>query len=73
MPQTKLDIASEARQKHARDLFTKAIDYNTPAASRAQFWGELWGFVKEAKKSWIVLGFNAAEIERAKINKPDWI
>lgn len=65
--------ASQARQEAARALYEKATDFDRPAASRAQFWGELWRFVKEAKKSWKILGFNDAEIERAKINKPDWI
>lgn len=74
MVQTEAEVASEARRKHARDLFTKATDYeNTPPASRAQFWGELWTFVKTTKKSWTVLGFTPAEVERAKTNKPDWV
>jgi hypothetical protein len=75
MPHHKTDaeMASEARQKTARELFEKATNPDTPPPSRKQFWGELWRFVKTCKKSWPALGFNSREIERAKLNKPDWI
>jgi hypothetical protein len=67
------EMASEARQKHARELYDKATNPETDRRSRGQYWGELWQFKKTCKKGWDALGFTEREVERAKTNKPDWI
>lgn len=66
------EVASKERQDEARKLFDQATGAggNPPDRSR---WGTLWQFQKETKKGWPVLGFNAREIERIKLNKPDWV
>lgn len=53
--------ASEARQTQARAFY------------EAKSWVDLWKFKKTCKKSWEALGFTAAEIEKIKFYKPDWI
>ena len=55
------DLASDARQKTARAHF------------ESREWSDLWRFKKTCKKSWEALGFNTREIDRIKLNKPDWI
>ena len=61
------ELASQQRQETARTYFTQAIEGNR---SR---WGTLWQFQKTCKKGWDKLGFTPREIERIKLNKPDWI
>lgn len=69
------EVASKERQAEARLLFEQATgtgsrEGNPPDKSR---WGTLWRFQKDTKKGWKVLGFTDREIERIKINKPDWV
>lgn len=68
----KFEMASAERQQEARTLFDRATgaDGNPPDRSR---WGTLWLKQKEWKKGWKVLGFTPREIERIKLNKPDWV
>lgn len=56
-----VDPASEQRQETARKYFDE------------RRWRDLWMFKKTCKKSWEALGLTSHEIERVKINKPDWI
>lgn len=63
----KLEMASQERQDEARALFTQA------AAGDRSRWGTLWSLAKEWKKGWAILGFTPREIERIKVNKPDWV
>ena len=63
----KIHEASEERKASARALFDQAI-----AGDRSR-WGTLWSLTKEWKKGWVVLGFTPREIERIKVNKPDWV
>jgi hypothetical protein len=70
---TEAERASAERQQMVRQLYERATNPDTPRASRAQFWGELWQFKKEAKKGWDVLGLTPKEAERCKLNKPDWV
>jgi hypothetical protein len=55
------------RAEVARTLFEQAV------AGDKSRWGTLWRHQKDCKKSWTILGFNAREIERIKVNKPDYI
>jgi len=57
---------SGTRAEVARQLFNDAI------AGDKSRWGSLWRHQKECKKSWTILGFTAKEIDRIKVNKPDW-
>lgn len=57
---------SGTRAEVARILFDQAV------AGDKSRWGSLWRHQKECKKSWAILGFNAKEIDRIKVNKPDW-
>lgn len=56
-----VEMASDQRQTTARDYFDN------------RRWRDLWTFKKTCKKSWEALGFTTREVERIKINKPDWI
>ena len=62
-----VELTSEARQKRARELFDRA------ASGERGAWRELWQFNKVCKKNWKALGFSTREIDRIKLNKPDWI
>lgn len=69
------EVASAERQAEARKLYeqatgTGASEGSPPDRSR---WGSLWRFQKETKKGWNVLGFTPREVERIKLNKPDWV
>ena len=69
------EVASQERQAEARKLFEQATGTGSaqgtpPDRSR---WGSLWRFQKETKKGWQVLGFTPREVERIKLNKPDWV
>lgn len=57
---------SGTRAEVARQLFNDAV------AGDKSRWGSLWRHQKECKKSWAILGFNAKETDRIKVNKPDW-
>jgi len=57
---------SGTRAEVARQLFNDAI------AGDKSRWGSLWRHQKECKKSWTILSFTAKEIDRIKVNKPDW-
>lgn len=59
--------ASEERKAECRALFEQAC-----AGDRSR-WGTLWTLAKQWKKGWAVLGFTPREIERIKVNKPDWV
>lgn len=67
------ELASAARRAKAREHFSRATDPNLLPISRKEAWADLWRFKKTCKKSWEALGFNSREIDRAKLNKPDWI
>jgi hypothetical protein len=56
-----LELASEIRRQTAREHFDN------------RRWTALWQFQKTCKKGWDKLGFTPREIERIKINKPDFI
>lgn len=58
---TDVPAASENRQEQARQFFDQ------------RRWRELWQFNRTCKKSWKALGFTPREIERIKLNKPDWL
>lgn len=60
-------LTSKVRVEEARMLFDQAC-----AGDRTR-WGSLWLFQKNCKKGWDKLGFTPREIERIKINKPDYI
>lgn len=64
--------ASEERQKEARDLYIRATGADGNPADRSR-WGTLWTLQKKWKKGWKILGFTDREIERIKVNKPDWV
>lgn len=70
--QTKDELASEERRTKARLYFNQATGQEGYTADRTR-WGTLWQFQKTCKKGWDKLGFTAREIERIKLNKPDWI
>ena len=55
------------RAEVARTLFDQAV------AGDKSRWGTLWRHQKDCKKSWKNLGFTDREIERIKVNKPDYI
>lgn len=67
MPAKKIEEASDERKAEARALFEQA------AAGDRSRWGTLWSQAKLWKKGWAVLGFTPREIERIKVNKPDWV
>lgn len=64
---TPIDLTSQARIDEARKLFNEA------AAGDRSRWGTLWSRMKTWKRNWKALGFTDKEIERIKLNKPDWI
>lgn len=68
----KAEEASEERKAEARKLFERATGLDGQPADRSR-WGTLWQQQKLWKKGWDVLGFNPKEIERIKLNKPDWV
>jgi ribosomal protein RSM22 (predicted rRNA methylase) len=68
-----VELTSEARITKARELFTKATNYEIDRRTRGEAWGELWMNMKTWKRNWAALGFSKNEIERIKLNKPDWI
>lgn len=70
---TEIELTSEARIQKARGLFDRATNYEIDPRSRKEAWGELWMNMKTWKRNWAALGFNGREIERIKLNKPDWI
>lgn len=61
------EVASEERRQTARTYFEQAT-----SGDRSR-WGTLWQFKKDTKKGWDVLGFTKREVERIKVNKPDWV
>lgn len=68
-----IELTSEARITKARELFDKGTNYELPKNTRSEAWGELWMNMKTWKRNWASLGFTSREIERIKLNKPDWI
>lgn len=62
------EMASEQRQKTARERFEKAW-----STRHKDDWAALWMFKKTCKKSWEALGFTRKEIDSIKFYKPDWI
>ena len=60
---------TEAEEKPAE---TKAGNTPRDMYNRRE-WTALWTMKKKAKKGWETYGFTAAEIERLKTNKPDFI
>lgn len=68
-----IELTSEARIQKARELFGKGTNYELPKPQRNEAWGELWMNMKTWKRNWASLGFSNREIERIKLNKPDWI
>ncbi len=61
MTPQEIELASQQRQETARQHFDE------------RRWTALWQFQKTCKKGWDKLGFTSREIERIKINKPDFI
>lgn len=55
------ELASQQRRDTARLYFDN------------RRWRDLWQFKKTCKKGWDKLGFTSREVERIKLNKPDWI
>lgn len=73
MATTDEELASEARRQTARAAYDKATNADNIPAVRRDGWRELWQFQKTCKKGWDKLGFSTREIDRIKLNKPDWL
>lgn len=63
------------RAEVARILYDQATGTGSATGQKPDKtrWGTLWQHRKECKKSWEILGFNAKEVERIKLNKPDHV
>ena len=63
------------RAEVARTLYDQATGTGSATGQKPDKsrWTSLWIHRKECKKSWEILGFNAKEVERIKLNKPDHV
>lgn len=75
MPEPVLDpsVTPTNRVEKARQFYNEATDINRSRGDRQSSWGQLWLLKKKAKYHWKNLGFIDKEIERIKLNKPDWV
>lgn len=75
-PELDASVTPKNRVEKAReyfDLATQPPADNILKSDRVSWWGQLWLIKKRAKYGWDRLGFTAREIERIKLNKPDWV
>jgi hypothetical protein len=72
-PDPDLSVTPANRVEKARQFYTEATDPDREKTSRQSSWGQLWILKQKAKYGWDKLGFDSREIERIKLNKPDWV
>lgn len=69
-------VTKENREERARHYFefaTQPASEGVLRKDRQDAWAQVWLIKKQAKYGFERLGFTPAEIERIKLNKPDWI
>lgn len=70
---TEEELASENRRATARKFFDQATSPDNDRLVKKDGWRELWTFRNTCKKGWDKLGFTPREVERIKLNKPEWM
>lgn len=74
-PEQDASVTTANRVEKARQFYNEATAEAgaRTKADRASSWGQLWLIKKRAKYGWDRLGFTPREVERIRINKPDWV